>query len=272
MAKNEFREGKPTMFLGIDQKEGLLYHRVREKDIDEEQVNKLIEDGYARKVSTNPKTNEEIVAYYKYWPSVTGYITGFKLDSDTPYGERLSITIEDETERNIINFYVYSSYNSMVGYAVDLARHVDNIPLDEQIIFSVNRKLKNEKGYLIPIISLNYFERMSDLGPMLIERCIKKEDIPPLKEKQIGGKVTYDSYDRDSFMYKYLQKFAEMVDKGKHRFGSYTSHDTYNPEEAPKSTTQQKSVQKEEKVQSSAPASVPAAAQAKEEEYEDLPF
>lgn len=240
MAKNDFGSNKPTMFLGIDAKSGLLFHRVREKDIEEVEIKRLLNEGYKRVVNTNPQTKEDVPVYLRFWPSVTGYVTGFKLDPENQFGERVSLTIEDEEERNVISFNLNNQSGSMVGYAVDLARHVDNIPVSEQIIFGANRNLKNDKGYLVSILNLRYFERVNDKGPLLIERALKKDDIPALKERQMGGKKTYDSYDRDVFLYGYLQKFAEVVEKGKHHFGSSnSSHDTYVPESDAAPTTQQ---------------------------------
>lgn len=253
------------MFLGIDGKEGLISHRVREKDLDETEIERLVGAGYSKKTTVNPDTKEEIVSYYKYWPSVTGYITGFKLDAEARFGERVSITIEDADEKNIISMNLYSPNGSMNGYIADFAKHADNIPLDEQIIFGANRKLKNEKGYPVQLLNLKYLERANDMGPELIPRSIKKEQLPELKEKKKGGKTVYDSDDRDTFLYGFLQKFAERVEKDKHRFGQDSSHDTYNPNSAAESTTQQSSAPQNNAPVSQAPA--PA-----DDDTEDLPF
>lgn len=267
MAKNEFTNSKPTMFLGINGKEGLIYHRVREKDIEETEISRLTSLGYKRNVTQNPQTKEEVAAYYKFWPSVTGYVTGFKLDTESEFGERLSITIEDETERNVISMNLFGQNGSMNGYAADLARHVDNIPLNEQIIFGANRNLKNDKGYLVSILNLKYMERVNDLGPELIPRAISKEQLPPLVERQKGGKKTYNSDERDAFLYEYLQKFVEMVEKGRHHFGQNQSHDTYNPENTSAPTTRQTTVN------NPAPsAPVSQEPQKKSDDFDDLPF
>lgn len=253
------------MFLGIDGSEGLICHKVREKDLDETEVSRLVGMGYSRKVTTNPQTNDDVVSYRKYWPSVTGYITGFKLDTEAQFGERVSITIEDDDERNVISMNLYSQMGSMNGYIADFAKHADNIPLDEQIIFGANRKLKNEKGYLVQLLNLKYLERANDMGPELIKRAVKKEQLPELKEKKKGGKTVYDSDDRDAFLYGLLQKFAERVEKDKHRFGQDSSHDTYNPNSAAGSTTQQSSAPQNNAPVSQAPQNI-------EEDEEGLPF
>lgn len=269
MAKNEFGNGKPCMWLGMNFKKCMWEHAV--KTIDKLEIDMLESKGYERVVRENKSTGESVVKYCKCWPSVTGYLTGLKIDNG-PFGQNLVIKLEDETEVNFIQLPLWSQGNSMNAYAMDFARHHGNIPLDEQITIGVNRKLENERGGKVQILTLTYAERRGKMGEELMQRSIKKEDLPLVQKYTRAGKDFYDSKERDNYMVNVLEKFIEHVNDNKidvplkrtKKEAEAESAARYVPEEAPRQSSIETPKETKQETYKSSPQ--------QENVIDDLPF
>lgn len=226
MAKNEVGNGKPTTFLSIDFKTGLLFEA--KKSTDKIEIDNLEKRGFQRVVNVNPQTKQEVVSYRKYYKSVSGYVNGVKID-DSPFGQQLRIRIEDNTEVNFINIPLWNVKGSMSGHAVDFIRMTPNIPLDERVCIGANKNLKNEEGYLVQIMNINYEERVTNNRKDLVMR-MDKTLIPQAEVTTIGTKKSYDSKKRDAYLYQVLEDYIKRVEERKFRVsGDEETKVVYNP-------------------------------------------
>lgn len=202
-------------FLSMDFKECAWYVQAP-KDIDESQVAMYEADGYKRRENVNPNTKETVVSYRRYYKSVSGYLTGLKIDS-TKFGNVLKIYIEDEDETNLLNLNMFNQNGSLSGYVADFIRHIGNIPLDEKIEIGINKKLKNDKDRPVQILTILYEERTNTKGKELMMRALSKDDIPAVREYEIAGNKKYDTSERDTFLCNILEAFIKEVSEKRMR-------------------------------------------------------
>lgn len=217
MAKNDFYGGKPISYLSIDFKECAWFIPAPKK-LDEKQIEMYEAEGYKKRETVNSKTNETNISWRKYYKSVSGYLTGVKIE-DGPYGQNLKIFLEDEAETNVLNLSMFSQNNSLAGYALDFIRHTGNIPLDEKIEIGINRKLKNDKDKVYQLLTICYEERTNQKGKELMQRSIGKDDMPAIKPYELAGKKMFNTTERDSYLCNVLEAFIKKVSENRIKVG-----------------------------------------------------
>lgn len=225
MAKNDFYSGKPRTWLSIDFAECAWCQIV--KSTDEDEIQALLSQGYKKKVTENKTTKQTVVSYRRYYKSVSGYLVGLSI-KDGPFGQVLEITLEDETESNVLNVNLFSQTGGLTGYAVDFIRHLPSIPLDEKICIGLNRKLKNESGRPVQIFTVLYEERTTSKGNELMKRGVEKDSMPALEPYTLAGKTKYNSTKRDTYLCNILDEYIKKVETEHIKVGEKSP---YVPEE-----------------------------------------
>lgn len=281
MAKNDFYGGKPMTFLNIDFKECAWYQQAdkksytqMDKEQNEREIAALEASGYKRKESVNPKTNEASVSYRKYYRSVSGFITGVKIE-DGAYGQVLKIYVEDETETNVLNINMFSQSNSLTGYVVDFIRHTGNIPLDEKIEIGINKKLKNDKDKVLQLLTICYEERTNQNGKELMRRAISKDDMPSIEPYKLAGKDMFNTTKRDEFLCNVLEGFIKNVSENHVRMGQYNPGGSGNVDNAgvnPSSSAVNATTVSPQPVPTPNPNNNYSAPTQAANDYDDLPF
>ncbi len=157
--------------------------------------------------SKEPVEGAELVEtkFGNYYHKVIGYIKSDKLISvslrDTKYGEKLQFLMEGK-DNTILDFSIPTINNKgrLEAFAASAAMSIGGLKIGHPIEINVNKKDKNEAGYLYSNIFFRQF------GDEDIKWTFDYSEVPKPVEKinKITKKSEWNSEDKDAFLYAKL--------------------------------------------------------------------
>ena len=145
--------------------------------------------------------------YHKELDSIKGKLSAKKLEGGK-FGERIKLFLNQDENNSLVLEVPTIMDDSLLPWAVELAKFLPNINIGDEIEISTNTSKKDKDGR--PYKNL-YITANGQSVPW----AFKLEDVPKPEQKKskLKGDVTWDFSARDEFLYDIIKKSLQAAAK-----------------------------------------------------------